>query len=397
MRIYGGGVDIFFNRDEEIRTFECLSKHGQGPRLLGRFPEGRVEEFIHARTLSAADLRDPEISAGIAAKMWEFHNLEMPCSKEVVLWNRMRNWMKTAKNLCSEKDEKEFGLTRLEDEIQMLKNDLSEDGSVVGFCHNDLQYGNIMMDEEKGSITLIDYEYASYNPIAYDLANHFCEMAADYHSETPHVLDYDKYPDLEERQRFARAYLSSSGEEPSESEVAELVESAERYSLANHLFWGLWGLISAYINKIEFDYKEYARQRFQQYWLKKPIILGISEAPLDKGEEQGRGNVVQESLGVIEKAIEIERENRANNIDLCVSLTDWFCIEGDIENPRRGRGAYGNKAGKLKKKKKNLVATAVRNHVAAIPLTIDIHCGTGKKDEKEKIRCENFWIRMIPI
>ncbi|MCI34731.1 kinase superfamily protein, partial [Trifolium medium] len=51
-----------------------------------------------------------------------------------------------------------------------------------------------MMDEETRSITIIDYEYASYNPIAYDLANHFCEMAADYHSDTPHVLDYSKYP-----------------------------------------------------------------------------------------------------------------------------------------------------------------------------------------------------------
>ena len=39
-----------------------------------------------------------------------------------------------------------------------------------------------------------DYEYASYNPIAFDIANHFCEMAANYHSETPHVLDYSKYP-----------------------------------------------------------------------------------------------------------------------------------------------------------------------------------------------------------
>ena len=39
-----------------------------------------------------------------------------------------------------------------------------------------------------------DYEYAGYNPIAYDLANHFCEMVADYHSDTPHVLDYKKYP-----------------------------------------------------------------------------------------------------------------------------------------------------------------------------------------------------------
>jgi choline/ethanolamine kinase len=39
-----------------------------------------------------------------------------------------------------------------------------------------------------------DYEYSSYNPVAYDLANHFCEMAANYHSDTPHVLDYSKYP-----------------------------------------------------------------------------------------------------------------------------------------------------------------------------------------------------------
>lgn len=39
-----------------------------------------------------------------------------------------------------------------------------------------------------------DYEYASYNAVAYDIANHFCEMAADYHTETPHILDFSKYP-----------------------------------------------------------------------------------------------------------------------------------------------------------------------------------------------------------
>ncbi|PWA63247.1 bromo adjacent homology (BAH) domain protein [Artemisia annua] len=36
-----------------------------------------------------------------------------------------------------------------------------------------------------------DYEYPSFNPVAYDLANHFCEMAANYHNDTPHVLDYN--------------------------------------------------------------------------------------------------------------------------------------------------------------------------------------------------------------
>ena len=49
VRIYGEGVDVFLNREDEIRTFEFISKQGQGPRLLGRFSTGRIEEFIRAR------------------------------------------------------------------------------------------------------------------------------------------------------------------------------------------------------------------------------------------------------------------------------------------------------------------------------------------------------------
>nr|ACJ85350.1 unknown [Medicago truncatula] len=77
---------------EEIRTFECISKHGQGPRLLARFTTGRVEEFIHARTLSAIDLRDSEISSLVASRMREFHKLHMPGTKKAHIWQRMRNW-----------------------------------------------------------------------------------------------------------------------------------------------------------------------------------------------------------------------------------------------------------------------------------------------------------------
>ncbi|KAJ0938677.1 putative ethanolamine kinase [Helianthus annuus] len=49
VRIYGEGADIFFDREEEIRTFGLISTHGHGPHLLAKFPEGRVEEFIHAK------------------------------------------------------------------------------------------------------------------------------------------------------------------------------------------------------------------------------------------------------------------------------------------------------------------------------------------------------------
>ncbi|PSR85125.1 Choline kinase [Actinidia chinensis var. chinensis] len=276
VRIYGKGVEIFFNKDEEIRTFECISGHGQGPQLLGQFPDGRIEEFIHARTLSACDLRDPVISPLIAAKLREFHNLEMPGSKTVALWDRLRNWLSVAKNLCTPEHGKEFCLDALEEEICVLEKEVWEEHQELGFCHNDLQYGNIMINEETKSITIIDYEYATYNPVAYDIANHFCEMVANYHTDTPHVLTYTSYPGLEERRRFVHLYLSSGGNEPGHAEVEQLVEDAEKYTLANHLFWGLWGIISAYVNNIDFDYMEYARQRFQQYWLRRPEFLGTS-------------------------------------------------------------------------------------------------------------------------
>jgi choline/ethanolamine kinase len=208
--------------------------------------------------------------------MKEFHDLDMPGPKNVLLWNRLRNWLSTAKRMSSSIKEDPFRLASMDEEITTLENRCSGGCLPVGFCHNDLQYGNIMMDEVTKSITIIDYEYACYNPVAFDIANHFCEMAADYHTDTPHVLDYSKYPGVEERRRFLRVYLSCSGVQPSDLIIDQCLQEAEKYTLASHLFWGLWGIISEHVNEIEFDYLEYARQRFQQYWLRKSELFGSS-------------------------------------------------------------------------------------------------------------------------
>ncbi|KVI00850.1 Choline/Ethanolamine kinase [Cynara cardunculus var. scolymus] len=283
VRIYGEGVDVFFDRELEIRTFEFMSKQGKGPRLLGRFRNGRIEEFIRARTLSAHDLRDPDISALVASKLREFHDLDMSGPKKAMVWDRLRNWLSAAKSMCSADETKTLRLDAMEEEIETLHKCLAADQRIA-FCHNDLQYGNIMIDEETRSITIIDYEYACYNPSMFDFANHFCEMAADYHTETPHLLDYSKYPGKVHLLVFAeKPYENASAPfelqlhqvlksvEGNELEVDEMLEEIEKYTLASHLHWGLWG---EHVNEIDFDYMEYARQRFQEYWLQKPKILG---------------------------------------------------------------------------------------------------------------------------
>ncbi len=62
VRVYGGASDLFFNRADEVLTFERMSQKNQGPRLLGRFPNGRVEEFLRAR-VSVSSLPFPRFGS----------------------------------------------------------------------------------------------------------------------------------------------------------------------------------------------------------------------------------------------------------------------------------------------------------------------------------------------
>lgn len=43
------------------------------------------------------------------------------------------------------------------------------------------------------------------------------------------------------------------------------------------------------MNTIDFDYKEYAKQRFQEYWARKPYLLINSEAPSPYNVPEGTG------------------------------------------------------------------------------------------------------------
>ena len=48
---------------------------------------------------------------------------------------------------------------------------------------------------------IVSLQYAGPNPVAFDIANHWCEYGADYHTDEPHLLDYSRMP--EEHQQVA--------------------------------------------------------------------------------------------------------------------------------------------------------------------------------------------------
>lgn len=56
---------------------------------------------------------------------------------------------------------------------------------------------------------MIDYEYAGTNPVAFDIGNHWCEYAADYHGPEPHRLNFANFPGVDQQLRFTRAYVAA--------------------------------------------------------------------------------------------------------------------------------------------------------------------------------------------
>ncbi len=73
LRIYGPQVEHLIDRESELQILSRLARKRIGPCLLGTFQNGRFEEFLNAKALTASELRIPETSLQIAKRMRELH------------------------------------------------------------------------------------------------------------------------------------------------------------------------------------------------------------------------------------------------------------------------------------------------------------------------------------
>lgn len=73
LRIYGPQADHLIDRDNELLILRRLRRKNIGPRVLGTFNNGRLEEYFDAHPLTPRDLRIPETSKHIAKRMRELH------------------------------------------------------------------------------------------------------------------------------------------------------------------------------------------------------------------------------------------------------------------------------------------------------------------------------------
>lgn len=78
LRIYGPSSGSLISRRTELHILHTLSsKYAIGPRVLGTFANGRVEEYFHSRALHKEEMRDARISRWIGRRMRELHRVEL--------------------------------------------------------------------------------------------------------------------------------------------------------------------------------------------------------------------------------------------------------------------------------------------------------------------------------
>lgn len=252
-------------------------------QVMGTFNGGSIESYLHGlRCLEPEEIATEKYKLEIARTLAKFHSVSKTWNKPETIpvpFGKVLEWLHTVQSLDFSDDPEKYAefkkidLNAILREIEEIR-DLSEKiDSVVVFSHNDLLSGNIMVptdDQCAQPMTFIDFEYAGWAPMGFDLGNHFCEYAG-------FDCDYSKYPDgYEFVKEYLTAFYASAGmssEQVTEDEIRRVVSEANLFALMAHLYWIAWALLQAKWSSIDFDYMSYANLRLHEYYNRKDEFI----------------------------------------------------------------------------------------------------------------------------
>lgn len=294
IRIYGKNTEIMINRQMERFTMQLLHSLSMSPPLYYIFDNGMCYGYQVGAPLDENSVRDEKISKLIAKEMARLHSIkpekvEDPEIRSVLFNGKsiLNTKLEAMFSNLPEKFEDEEKQARyfnnvisqfnLRQEFDDLYQHLKSCDFPIVFCHNDLLIKNIIYNDKTDVISFIDFEYTGLNWMAYDIANHFCEYAG------VEEVDYTRYPNKEYQIDWLKSYLeysqsfSESITEIKEKDVERLYVWVQKFSLASHLFWGVWALIQAKYSTISFDFLGYAILRLSEYKQRKKEIFFLEQ------------------------------------------------------------------------------------------------------------------------
>lgn len=274
VRVYGNATETMIYRDREMRNFVSLHLNGYAPRLLERFTNGLLYEFVPGRVLSKKEMSDPPYAKAVAKLLASWHR-DMPASGTTdQFWDVIKSWISQIPNISerdpadaqTEAERKLRSSTRrewLQENLDWLEKHARAVSDKPVFSHNDLLHANIIVQDSSDLepvVAFIDYEYGCSNDTHFDTANFFLEFAG-------FECNWSALPTENLQITFVEAYLQTyrqSQEIPREEVLVEL-KKVQEYFAVSHFYWGVWACLQDSISKIDFDYAGYGERKLEAF------------------------------------------------------------------------------------------------------------------------------------
>jgi thiamine kinase-like enzyme len=247
VRVYGDKTDLFIDREEEAHTIREMAEIGVGSRLVKFIPEKGVTivEFIDdAIVLKNDHFLDKKLHAKIVEPIRKIHTSGVRLKR---IFNPLLEIMKMSVILRQLKVEyPEFDITGTIQRLIKLSGIINIPESEYTACHNDLLADNFILIKDEAAhkydaaMYLIDWEYGGMAPKYYDLADMFQEILV------PRDVEKD----------IVKAYCSGQ-------KMDRTLLLIDLFKPFPDIYWFLWSLIQLNVSKIEFDYYNYGKIKYE--------------------------------------------------------------------------------------------------------------------------------------
>jgi thiamine kinase-like enzyme len=237
VRIPGPGTDLLaVDRANELHNTRAAAQAGAGPRVVAAVArwDAMVLEWLEARTMSNATLREPGRPTQIAASLRRLH--AGPRFRDDFDMGRLiqRYLEVVEERAIAVPGGYRGGLGA----VGRIERVLARHRMPTVPCHNDLLAENYLDDGSR--LWIVDYEYSGNNDPTFELGN------------TAQELGYD----AGQQEELCAAYFGE--------ETPALRARMRLQMIMSDMGWALWAAIQARISTIDYDFWGWAVERWQR-------------------------------------------------------------------------------------------------------------------------------------
>lgn len=227
------------NSISETERYEIMwQRYFDFPRILFVCAEYKIDEYVEHENLTRKKITKKETLKELAKRIAQLHISEP--LKEIT-----KTYTETLEenriNVCKKVRSRVFTeiCKKIEKKINVC-NERSPFRQKMRLCHNDLQFGNILLLPD-ARIELIDFEHVSINDPLIEIANLFNEICTDYKKKGAPVQQ--KLLSTNLMLFFLNEYLKHTKDTITPEEMLQEIESLRAIPCYYWIIWAIKGLL----------------------------------------------------------------------------------------------------------------------------------------------------------